>query len=130
MKAGTEEFIELPITKNRVSVMRPTIYPVQNKEQSFNNISYNLSGGKSRIPVKSATTVLQSKVKSFANIRNNTSGGKSRMPVESAPTVVQSKVKSFINISHKPSGGKVKIVNRKLDYSNVKAKVNTGRIRP
>ncbi|XP_033611389.1 uncharacterized protein LOC117283105 [Cryptotermes secundus] len=52
---------------------------------------------------------------------------KSRIPVKSAPSVLQSKVKSFSNISHKPCGGNVRIVHRKFDYSNVQAKVNTWR---
>jgi hypothetical protein len=43
------------------------------------------------------------------------------------PKLVTSKVKSLSNVNHKPGGGNVKIVNRKVDYSKVKAKVNTGR---
>ncbi|XP_033606822.1 uncharacterized protein LOC117282213 [Cryptotermes secundus] len=56
-----------------------------------NEKSSELPKTKSRIPVKSAPTVLQSKVKSFSNISHNPSGGKSRIPVKSAPNVLQSR---------------------------------------
>jgi microtubule-associated protein tau len=54
---------------------------------------------------------------------------KVRIPVPPPlnPKTVPSKVASLSNIHHKPGGGKVKIENRKIDYSKVKAKINTNR---